>query len=214
MFFIQPLESIAEASGKSFHALFKGVPIQWQPFVFLAVMIFIILLLFLLTGVQVRLPFVTIGTGNIAALPVNVNNQLERLQQQVEGLDGVVRGIVPAIQQDNNDRGAPPVGVVREGNVLEIQQERGNVEEQQNAMDQKLEQLLQLMEAVGERQGRQEEQLQQIQEAVGKKAPEACENDWVMMGNANNREERHPVDERRPHQNTEPPSVEDVTACT
>ena len=58
-FFVQPLEYIAEAAGKSFRALFKEVPVQWQPIMFLSIVIITILFLFFMTGVQVIVTAIT-----------------------------------------------------------------------------------------------------------------------------------------------------------
>lgn len=76
----QPFEQLAEALGKSFHALFREVPIQWQPFVFIAVIIIIVIAMFVLSGLQVKLPFLTLTTA--PAIPGNFQTQ----KQQLTGL--------------------------------------------------------------------------------------------------------------------------------
>lgn len=86
-----PFEDFAEAIGKSFRALFREVPIQWQPFVFLAVVVISIITIFALSGLQVKFPFVTIETVPSLALEANFQKTqrqgqtaLEMLQQLIE----------------------------------------------------------------------------------------------------------------------------------
>lgn len=66
---------------------------QWQPFVFLAVVVIIIFAIFALSGLQVRLPFVTIATVPSHSVALQANSQktqkqvqtaLEMLQQLIE----------------------------------------------------------------------------------------------------------------------------------
>lgn len=73
----QPFEQLAEALGKSFRALFREVPIQWQPFVFIAVIIIIVIAMFVLSGLQVKSPFLTLTTA--PAIPGNFQTQLRQL---------------------------------------------------------------------------------------------------------------------------------------
>ena len=83
---IGPLEQVAEGVGKGFTALFRNVPVQWQPVMFLAVLIIVILGLLLVTGVHIRLPFCTIGTGHAGdqpnqALDQTLNQMLGRMEE-------------------------------------------------------------------------------------------------------------------------------------
>ena len=77
-----PFEHFAEAIGKSFRALFREVPMQWQPFVFLAVVVIIIFTILALSGLQVRLPFVTIATVPSHSVALQANSQ--KTQKQVQ----------------------------------------------------------------------------------------------------------------------------------
>lgn len=63
-----------EVTGRGFDAICREVSVQWQPFVFVAVMVIIILALFMLSGLHVTLPFMTITTN--PALPGNIHTGL------------------------------------------------------------------------------------------------------------------------------------------
>ncbi|XP_068726120.1 chloride channel CLIC-like protein 1 [Montipora capricornis] len=99
----QPFEHIAEAIGKSFRALFREVPVQWQPFVFIAVILIIIIGMFTISGMQVRLPFVTIAT--VPALPGNFQANLKAIENQVVNVRELVDGLNEAgRERDANER--------------------------------------------------------------------------------------------------------------
>ncbi|KAL9950481.1 hypothetical protein ACROYT_G042979 [Oculina patagonica] len=138
----QPFEHIAEAIGKSFRALFREVPIQWQPFVFMAVIIIIIIAMFTLSGLQVRLPFMTITT--VPALPINFQGNLQRLENHVENVQA-------AIQQLNND--------ARQRDAIDHAPQQENINNQQ-------EQILELLNAMNERQQRWEETMRRAEPAI------------------------------------------------
>lgn len=77
-----PFEHFAEAIGKSFCALFREVPAQWQPFVFLAVVLISIFTIFALSGLQVKFPFVTIATIPSHSIALQANFQKTQRQGQ------------------------------------------------------------------------------------------------------------------------------------
>ena len=133
----QPFEHVAEAIGKSFRALFREVPLQWQPFVFLAVIIIIIIAMFTLSGLQVRLPFMTVTT--VPALPGNFQGNLQRIENHVQNVEA-------AVQQLNDN--------ARQRDAIDQAPLQENINQQQ-------EQILELLNAMNERQQRWEEVMRQ-----------------------------------------------------
>lgn len=97
-FFVQPLEHIADAVGKSFRALFQHVPIQWQPFMFLACLVFAIVLPICVRGFQISSPLLRFGVGGQPALN---NEQLLRIEHQMQQMAGNQNA--PAIENVRND---------------------------------------------------------------------------------------------------------------
>ena len=123
----QPFEHIAEALGKSFRALFREVPLQWQPFVFIAVIFLIVVIIFTISGLQIRLPFVTIATTTAPALPGNIHGNLQQLQDQ---LQNVVRHL--------NDVPAQPRGAIDNAPLQEdIHNRLGQVYDVLNAINER-----------------------------------------------------------------------------
>jgi hypothetical protein len=55
---IQPMKMVAGAFGESFKALMQPVPVQWQPFIFIAAIIFSALFLIMVMGYGVNIPLV------------------------------------------------------------------------------------------------------------------------------------------------------------
>ena len=55
---VQPLKMIAGAFGESFRALMQPVPVQWQPLVFIAAIIFSALFLTMVMGYGLSIPFI------------------------------------------------------------------------------------------------------------------------------------------------------------
>ena len=93
----------------------------------MAVIVIIIIAMFTLSGLQVRLPFMTITT--VPALPGNVQGNLQRLENQVQNVE-------VALQQLNNDarqRGAVDNAPLQE-NII---QEQGQILELLNAMNER-----------------------------------------------------------------------------
>lgn len=60
-FLVKPLEYIAEALGRSFSAFFMHVPGQWQPFMFLGIVVTLLLCLLLCTKSRIKFGFFEIG---------------------------------------------------------------------------------------------------------------------------------------------------------
>lgn len=173
----QPFEHVAEAIGKGFRALFREVPLQWQPFVFMAVIVIIIIAMFTLSGLQVRLPFMTITT--VPALPGNVQGNLQRLENQIQNVE-------VALQQLNNDarqRGAVDNAPLQE-NIIQEQ-----------------EQILELLNAMNERQQRWEEVMRQDMAAIqGGNQPVQGDNQVVQgaLGPAEREAKAMGTEEERP----------------
>lgn len=122
--------------------MFREVPIQWQPFVFMAVIVIIIIAMFTLSGLQVRLPFMTITT--VPALPGNVQGNLQRLENHVQNVEA-------AVQQLNND--------ARQRDAIDHAPLQENINNQQ-------EQILGLLNAMNERQQRWEEVMRRDMAAI------------------------------------------------
>ena len=108
----QPFEQLAEALGKSFRALFREVPLQWQPFVFIAVIIIIVIAMFTLSGLQVKLPFVTLTT--VPAIPGNFQAQLRQLENQVRNMGETVAQINDVVHQREAVDNAPLQGDIHD----------------------------------------------------------------------------------------------------
>ncbi|XP_031566170.1 chloride channel CLIC-like protein 1 isoform X2 [Actinia tenebrosa] len=96
-FFVQPLEHIADAVGKSFRALFQHLPLQWQPLMFLACLVITILLLICVRGFHVSSPFLRFGVGGQPALN---NEHLLRIEHQMQQM--AENKNVPAIENVRN----------------------------------------------------------------------------------------------------------------
>ena len=58
------------------------MPVQWQPFVFLAVVVISIITIFALSGLQVKFPFVTIATVPSHSIDLEANFQETQRQGQ------------------------------------------------------------------------------------------------------------------------------------
>lgn len=173
----QPFEHIAEALGKSFRALFREVPLQWQPFVFIAVIFLIVVIIFTISGLQIRLPFVTIATTTAPALPGNIHGNLQQLQDQ---LQNVVHHL--------NDVPGQPRGAIDNAPL-------------QEDIHNRLGQVYDVLNAINERQQRLEEDMQRAQPMIQQApqpAPEGLghlEAGATMVGA---QEERQPVSETHP----------------
>ena len=139
----QPFEHIAEALGKSFKALFREVPLQWQPFVFIAVIFITVIIIFTLSGLQITLPFMRIAT--VPALPGNFQGNLQQLQNQVHNVEAIVQQLNNApVRQRGEVDGAP------------LQEDINNRQEQ----------ILELLKDMTERQQRWEELMRRAQPAI------------------------------------------------
>ncbi|XP_002154667.3 chloride channel CLIC-like protein 1 isoform X1 [Hydra vulgaris] len=60
----EPLKQLAATSGECFKLFFNEIPMQWQPIVFAAVFILLIILIFSLSGFEISTPFLRIGSKN------------------------------------------------------------------------------------------------------------------------------------------------------
>ncbi len=72
--FLQPCLHIAEHAGKFFRLFFKEIPVQWQPFFFIA---FFVCFLFAI-GIQIYTPLLRIGRRG------DKGNEIKFLKQQLE----------------------------------------------------------------------------------------------------------------------------------
>lgn len=97
-FFVQPFEHIADAVGKSFRALFQHIPVQWQPLMFIACLVFVILLPICVRGFHISSPLIRFGVGG---QPVLNNEQLLRIENQMQQM--AQNQNVPAIENVRND---------------------------------------------------------------------------------------------------------------
>ncbi|EDO45108.1 predicted protein [Nematostella vectensis] len=118
-FFIKPLEYVAEAFGKSFRALFKEVPVQWQPFMFILVALLLVLILLFITGVHINFPFLQIGVGrgpegNIGRL----ENKVQKLTALLERMNEQRPPAIEDVEEIENraDRQQAMLHAMNEGN--------------------------------------------------------------------------------------------------
>ena len=186
-------QQVADTTGKSFRSLMKEVPIQWQPIVFIAIVIVIVLAMFMLSGLEVRLPFITITT--VPALPGNAQVKMQQIQQQVKNIEGIVQQLNDNMGQHRIDN-AP------------LQQDINNQQER----------ILQLLQEMGERQNQMQRRVEPAIAGDGSPRMLAVQgpelDEFVMV---DKRPFRSPVREsldatKLPVQNSEPPtkSVEGV----
>lgn len=98
--------------------------------------------MFTLSGLQVKLPFMTIAT--VPALPGNVQGNLQRLENHVQNVE-------VAVQQLNND--------AHQRDAIDYAPLQENINQQQ-------EQILELLNAMNERQRRWEEVMRQDMPAI------------------------------------------------
>lgn len=162
---VEPLEMIADAFGKSFRALFQHLPIQWQPVMFIACTIIIILCLILLSGIRINTPLFQIGVG---VDPAVANASLERLQNQIQELRQEIRQQVA----DAVDRNAPPAI------------ENIPLDNDQNDMRAIIRNMSNMVNAVNERTQQHGELLQRLRPVVDQaRQAEAIEHpEWELVG--------------------------------
>ena len=79
---------------------------------FIAVIIIIVIAMFTLSGLQVRLPFVTLTT--VPAIPGNFQTQLQQLENQVRNVGETVAQIKDAVHQREAVDNAPLQGDIRD----------------------------------------------------------------------------------------------------
>lgn len=103
---LEPLKQIASAGGECFRLFFKEVPLQWQPFVFVALLVIIVLIIITHAGFEIWTPLLRLVVRTPNPAPVEGNNQ-NRLQEENERLTREIQrlreGNVPSIQQLGDD---------------------------------------------------------------------------------------------------------------
>ncbi len=118
--FLQIFLDIAEHVGKFFRLIFKEVPVQWQPFFFIA---FFVCILFAI-WIKFYPPFLSIGRGG------DKGNEIKFLKQRVAELEEK-EGRVAELEE-------------KKGRVAELEEEKGRVaelEEENQHLKQELEAL-------------------------------------------------------------------------
>ena len=64
---MEPLKHLAATSGECFKLFFREIPVQWQPIVFIAVLLLLIVSIISFSGFQVSTPLLSIGSKNTDA---------------------------------------------------------------------------------------------------------------------------------------------------
>lgn len=78
---LEPMKQVASAGGECFRLFFKEVPLQWQPVLFIALFIVLILVIITSAGFEVRTPLLSF----IVRRPEHAQNTLEELRRlQIE----------------------------------------------------------------------------------------------------------------------------------
>eukprot|EP00111_Clytia_hemisphaerica_P020834 TCONS_00061441-protein len=116
-FFLEPLKLCASAFGESFRLLFKEIPIQWQPFVFITLVLLTSLVILTHAGLEIWTPLIRLGfrprkNDNTLALE-NENRQLrhdnDRLRLELDRRPALPPPPAPAAQ---GVQGVEEVGVI------------------------------------------------------------------------------------------------------
>ncbi|KAK3747284.1 hypothetical protein QZH41_016852 [Actinostola sp. cb2023] len=191
-FIVQPFEHIADATGRSFRVLFQHLPIQWQPVMFLACLVVVILCLILISGIRISTPLFQIGVG---VDPAVANAGIQRLENQIQQI----------IQQNAAIQNAAPAPAIE------------NVRDDENRHA--IQAILDRINAINDRTQQQDDQLREIREflpclrpvAEQARQAEAIEHlDWELLapGDSAVADERPRL--RRPVQASEHNPTENV----
>ncbi|XP_078675152.1 chloride channel CLIC-like protein 1 [Branchiostoma floridae x Branchiostoma belcheri] len=117
-FFLEPMEHIGRSFSKFFEGVFHDLPPQLWPFAFLAVMLMSLLLMIMLAGYSINIPFIfnlQPRTVNTITLPLETQTCMEDTRQQVLQIIDMMREQQRAVIADGP---APHVRVEQQRGVI------------------------------------------------------------------------------------------------
>ena len=81
------MKYFAAAFGESFRLFFKEIPLQWQPFIFIACVVIVIFFIISCSGLQIELPFLRINVNPPAEVRYIAANVPENVHPMIEHLE-------------------------------------------------------------------------------------------------------------------------------